>query len=152
MSQVREFKVFRIINGIVIDHVPHWGAFNVLEILGLRGTDSLVTVGFGMGSDKMERKDLVKVENRELTTQDINKIALVAPDATINRVRDNQVVEKFKVRLPDRIEGMVKCANSGCITHTEPAPAKFTTAGRSPAQLRCHYCQYVSVGDEIELI
>lgn len=148
----REFKVFRIENGIVIDHVPHWNAFKVLEILGLRNTDSLVTVGFGMASDKMGRKDLVKVENRELTAADINRIALVAPQATINRIRDSVIVDKFKVVLPDSIEGLVRCCNPGCITHVEPAPPRYKTLAREPVGLRCHYCLHVTSADDLELL
>lgn len=151
-TPAREFKVFRIQNGIVIDHVPHWSAFKVLEILGLRGTDSLVTVGFGMASDKMGRKDLVKVENRELTAKDINKIALVAPNASINVIHDSVIVEKFKVRLPKQIEGLVKCCNPGCITHSEPAPPRYKTLAREPLGLRCHYCLHVTTTDNLELL
>jgi len=151
-SPERTFKVFRIQNGIVIDHVPHWSAFKVLDILGLRGTDSLVTVGFGMASDKMGRKDLVKVENGELTVKDINKIALVAPQASINRIQDSVIVEKFKVRLPDQIRGLVRCCNPGCITQEEPAPTRFTTLEREPVRLRCHYCLQVTSSGNLELI
>jgi aspartate carbamoyltransferase regulatory subunit len=148
----RTFKVFRIENGTVIDHVPHWSAFKVLEILGLRGTDSLVTVGFGMYSDEMGRKDLVKVENRELTAKDINKIALVAPNASINRIQDSVIIEKFKVRLPDEIEGLVRCCNPGCITHGEPAPPRYKTLAREPVRLRCHYCLHVTGSGNLELL
>ncbi len=151
-AEQREFKVFRIQNGIVIDHIPPWGAFKVLDILGLRGTDSLVTVGFGMASDKMDRKDLVKVENRDLTTDDIHKIALVAPQASINRIQDSVIVEKFKVRLPDTIEGLVRCCNPGCITHTEPAPERYRTLERAPLRLRCHYCLHVTNDQTLELL
>ncbi len=148
----REFKVFRIENGIVIDHVPHWSAFKVLDILGLRGTDSLVTVGFGMESDQMGRKDLVKVENRELTARDIHRIALVAPQATINRIRESVIVDKFKVKLPRSIEGLIRCPNVSCITHVEPAPSKFTTRSRDPLELICHYCHAVTDKENLEFL
>lgn len=151
-TPAREFKVFRIENGIVIDHVPHWSAFKVLDILGLRDTDSLVTVGFGMASDKMGRKDLVKVENRELTANDINKIALVAPQASINLIRDSVIFEKFKVRLPSTLEGLVRCCNPGCITHSEPAPARYRTLSREPLRLRCHYCLHITTSETLELL
>ncbi len=146
----RQFRVFRIENGIVIDHIPHWNAYKVLDILRLRGTDSLVTVGFGMNSDKMGRKDLVKVENRELTARDINRIALVAPEATINRIQESQIVDKFKVRLPDQVT-LVKCSNPGCITHAERVPGLHYTVSRTPVTLRCHYCLHIA-SDPFELL
>ncbi|MBI3929454.1 MAG: aspartate carbamoyltransferase regulatory subunit [Armatimonadetes bacterium] len=148
----REYKVYRIENGIVIDHVVHWGAYKVIEILGLRGQDSLVTVGFGLTSDKMGKKDLLKVENLNLTQEDINRIAIVAPTATINRVEGARIVDKFTVRLPDRFEGLIRCANPACITRHEPVPPRFLTLARSPVVLRCHYCTHVSQGDEIEVL
>lgn len=148
----REYKVFRIDNGIVVDHIPHWGAYKVLDILGLRGTDSLVTVGFGLQSGKMGQKDLLKVENLELTSRDINRIALAAPNATINRIRESRIVDKFKVRLPDQVEGLVRCANPGCITHNEPAPPLHYTLGRTPPALKCHYCLHIVRGGELELL
>lgn len=148
----REYKVYRIDDGIVIDHIAHWGAYKVIEILGLRGKDPLVTVGFGLASKKMGQKDLMKVENLMLTQADINRIAIVAPVATINRVENSRIVEKFNVRLPDQIEGLVRCDNPGCITRHEPVPPRFTTLGRDPVVLRCHYCTHVSQGDEIEVL
>ncbi len=148
----REFKVFRIDNGIVIDHLPHWSAYKVLDILGLRGTDSLVTVGFGLQSDKMGQKDLMKVENLTLTAQDVNRIALVAPNATINRIENSEIVDKFKVLLPDRLEGLVRCPNPGCITHTEPAPARHLTLQRTPLALQCHYCLSIIREADLELL
>ncbi len=148
----REFKVYRIENGIVIDHIPHWGAYKVIEILGLQGQEPLVTVGFGLASQKMGKKDLLKVENLSLTQEDINRIAIVAPSATINRVEDSRIVDKFKVRLPDEIYGLVRCANPGCITRHEPAPPRFVTLRRHPVVLRCHYCSHVVGGEDIEVL
>lgn len=148
----REFKVFRIVNGTVIDHIPHWGAYQVLDLLGLRGTDLLVTVGFGLNSAKLGRKDLLKVENRELTQDEIDRIALVAPHATIDLIRDSRIVDKFKVRLPDEFTGLARCANHGCITRHEPVPPRFRTLEREPVRLQCHYCTAITEGDDLELL
>lgn len=147
----REYKVFRIENGTVIDHMPHWTASRVLELLGLAGSDSLVTVGFGLQSDKMGRKDLLKVENRELTQQEINRIALVAPQATINLIRNGENLQKFTVELPDEFTGLARCGNLGCITRHEAVPTRFSTVSREPVALRCHYCSFVTPGNELEL-
>lgn len=148
----REFKVYRIDDGTVIDHIPHWQALRVIDILGLEGSDSLVTVGFGFKSEHMGRKDLLKVENRRLTSQEIHRIALVAPQATINLIQDAQVTEKFRVRLPDEVRNLVRCSNPGCITRHEPVPTRFQTLQREPrVRLECHYCQQITADDEIEL-
>jgi aspartate carbamoyltransferase regulatory subunit len=148
----RQFKVYRITNGTVIDHIPHWQAFKVIEILGVRDTESLVTAGFGLPSGKFGRKDLLKIENFDLTEADLNRIALVAPQATINIIRNSRVVHKFTVRLPEVLEGLVRCPNLGCITRHEPVPGRFHTLQRQPVLLRCHYCQQLIEGQDLELL
>lgn len=148
----REFKVYRIENGTVIDHIPHWRAYQVLEILGLRDGDDLVTVGFGLRSQKMGRKDLLKVENRELTPSEIDRISLVAPQATIDVIRASRIVDKRKVRLPDEFDGLVRCGNLGCITRHEPVPPRFRTLDRTPVRVECRYCAHVTEGDDLEVL
>ena len=148
----REYKVYRIHNGTVIDHIPAWQALRVIGILELEGSESLVTVGFGLKSGQRGRKDLLKVENRELTQEEIHRIALVAPHATINLIRDSRITQKFSVRLPDEFTGVARCANLGCITRHEPVPTRFRTIERKPpVQLLCYYCGQISVGEDIEI-
>lgn len=148
----REYRVYRIENGTVIDHIPHWRAYQVLDILELRGADSLVTVGFGLRSDAMGRKDLVKIDDRELTQDEIDRLALVAPYATINLIRSSKIADKKKVRLPDEFTGLTRCANRGCITRHEPVPTRFRTLEREPVRLQCYFCLQITDGEEIELI
>lgn len=149
----REYKVYRIQNGTVIDHIPHWRALRVIDLLGLQGQSSLVTVGFGLKSAQLGRKDLLKVENRELTPEEINRIALVAPNATINLVHDSRITHKRKVRLPDEFVGLTRCANHGCITRHEPVPPRFKTLQRKPpVRLLCYYCQQETAGGDIDFI
>ena len=148
----REFKVFQIQDGTVIDHIPHWKSLQVIELLDLRHRDSLVTIGIGLNSDKMGKKDLLKIEGRELTESDVNRLALVAPDATINLIRGSRKVSKNKVQIPDRIDRLVRCSNAGCITRHETVPTRFETECRAPLRLRCHYCRWLSQGEDIELL
>ena len=82
----------------------------------------------------------------------MHKLALVAPQATINLIRNSVRVEKLKVRVPDRIEGLVRCPNTGCITRHEYVPTRFDTLSREPLQLRCYYCNVSFQGDEVELL
>ena len=149
---MREYKVYRIENGTVIDHIPHWNSLKVLDLLGLRQSLDLVTLGIGLDSRHMGLKDLVKVENREVSQSELNKLALVAPQATINLIRNSQRVEKLKVRVPDRIEGLVRCPNSGCITRHEYVPTRFDTLSREPLELCCYYCNVTFHGNEVELL
>ncbi|CAN0487855.1 unnamed protein product, partial [Phaeothamnion confervicola] len=111
-----------------------------------------VTIGIGLNSGKMGKKDLLKIEGRDLSESEIDRLALVAPDATINLIRDSQRVNKLNVKLPDRIDRIVRCSNVGCITRHEDVPTRFMTISRTPVQLRCHYCSWITQGEDIELL
>ena len=141
---MRELKITPIRNGTVIDHIGNGLALDVLRILGVRKLerDSTVSVALHVRSGKLGWKDIVKVENIELTPRTVNAIALIAPTATISIIRDFHVREKHPVDLPDRIVGVLKCPNPSCITNqSEPVESDFEVAGRKPVVLRCAYCE-----------
>jgi aspartate carbamoyltransferase regulatory subunit len=139
---MKEFKVMPIKNGTAIDHITPGMALKVLKILGITGTkESIVSVAINVPSGKCERKDIVKIENRELKPHEINKIALIAPYATFNIIRDFNVDKKHKVELPDLIEGIVRCENPNCISNkSEPISPKCIVTSKTPVTLRCFYC------------
>jgi aspartate carbamoyltransferase regulatory subunit len=142
MAEV-ELKVKPIRNGTVIDHIAGGQALNVLKILGISGTtDATVSVVMNVESRKLGKKDIVKVEDRELKEEEVNRIALIAPDATINIIRDFLVVEKHLVDLPDLIMGVVRCQNPSCISNTEePIKSRMLVKAKNPVMLRCVYCE-----------
>jgi aspartate carbamoyltransferase regulatory subunit len=83
----------------------------------------------------------VKIEGRELNPQEVHKIALLAPHATINIIRDYKVTRKQEVKLPSSIENIIRCANPACISNSsEPVKAKFYVECEEPLLLKCHYC------------
>lgn len=140
----KELKVVPIKNGTVIDHITAGQALNVLKILEINArTDAVVSVVMNVRSKKMGRKDIVKVEDRELKPEEVDKIALIAPNATINIIRDSEVIEKHKVYLPKSIEGIIRCANPNCISNAEREPviSKFITVSENPPLFRCFYCE-----------
>ena len=88
-------------------------------------------------------KDIVKVENRELEEEEVDRISLIAPNATINIIRDFEVIEKYRVDLPEKLVGVVKCGNPNCISNTnEPVISRFIV-NKKPVELRCIYCDHV---------
>ncbi|MBN1455236.1 MAG: aspartate carbamoyltransferase regulatory subunit [Methanomicrobia archaeon] len=140
----KELKVVPISNGTVIDHITAGQALNVLKILGIHaGTDAALSVAMNVRSKQMGRKDIVKVEDRELKPEEVDKIALIAPNATINIIRESEVVEKHKVFLPQSIEGIIRCANPNCISNVErePVVSRFITISEQPLRFRCVYCE-----------
>jgi len=142
----KELKIVPIKNGTVIDHITAGQALNVLKILEINGrTDAVVSVVINVRSKKMGRKDIVKVEDRELKPDEVDKIALIAPNATINIIQDSEVAGKHKVYLPESIEGIIRCANPNCISNAEKEPvmSKFVTVSENPPQFRCFYCERI---------
>lgn len=142
MTEV-ELKVRPIKSGTVIDHIEGGQALNVLKILGISGTtDATVSVIMNVASEKLGKKDIVKVEDRELKETEVDRIALIAPDATINIIRDHKVVEKHVVELPDLIIGVVRCQNPSCISNSsEPIKSRMLVKVKNPVVLRCVYCE-----------
>ncbi len=143
---MKELKIQPIRNGTVIDHIDTGMSLNVLRILGITGenVNSTISVVMHVRSKKEEWKDIVKIEDRELYAKEVDRIALIAPGATINIIRDYNVAEKRKVKIPDLVRGIVRCANPNCITNSnEPAESIFSVFRERPLSLKCHYCDRV---------
>lgn len=143
-KEVKEFKVTPIKNGTVIDHITCNMALKVLNILGITegGVNSTVSVLMHVPSGKAGWKDVVKIEDRELDAKEVDKIALIAPFASINIIRNYNVAEKHRVELPEFVKGIVKCSNYNCITNLqEPVESKFEVISHDPPNLKCWYCE-----------
>ena len=138
-------------NGVVIDHIPAGRALVVLKILGLTGREGLtITIAMNVESRKMGRKDIVKIADRELKPEEVDKIALIAPNATLNIIRNYEVVEKHRVKPPALIRGILRCPNPTCVTNTrEPVEPVFVLVRETPVRLRCSYCDEVIEMDNI---
>jgi aspartate carbamoyltransferase regulatory subunit len=136
----QELRVSKIRDGTVVDHIAAGQALNVLAILGI-DTDSGETVSVGMRvpSDRLGSKDIVKVEGRELSQDEVDVLSLIAPAATINIVREFDVVEKHRVERPDVVAGILSCPNHHCITtEDEPVESRFDVLDDA---IRCQYCE-----------
>ena len=144
-------RVSKIKDGTVIDHITAGHALEVLKILGITDhVKSVVTVGINVPSKTFGLKDMVKIEGRELKTQEVDKIALLAPHASINIIRNYKVVDKQIVKLPQKILEAVKCANPACISNSkEPVKSTFYVDNEEPLRLRCHYCGYIMERQDI---
>lgn len=141
--------VRRIKNGTVIDHIDGGEALNVIRILGISGTTGeALSIATNVPSKHMgSTKDIVKISNRELSKEEVDRIALISPNATINIIRNFKVCEKKGVEIPTVIEGSVRCPNPGCITRTnEPIRTRFAVLPDGKG-LRCAYCDSVITKD-----
>lgn len=147
----RELRVSKIKDGTVIDHISGGYALDVVKILGITGKEKRVmTIAINVPSKRFGVKDIVKIEGRALNSGEVNRIALVAPHASINIIRDYRVVEKLEVKLPSVIEGIVKCVNPVCISNSdEPISSKFYVESADPLVLKCHYCGYIQEKNDV---
>ncbi len=152
MNKHKELKVSAIKDGTVIDHIPASNLFKVISILGLDKMSNQMTFGTNLESRKLGHKSIIKVADKFFADEEINKIALVAPQAKLNIIRDYEVVEKRVVEIPDEVVGYVKCFNPKCITNNEAMCTRFTLVHKSPLELRCHYCEKVTCEEHLQII
>jgi aspartate carbamoyltransferase regulatory subunit len=142
MTDKEALRVSKIENGTVIDHVAAGQALNVLAILGIDGLgEDVLSIGMNVPSDRLGRKDVVKIEGRELSQSELDVLSLIAPAATINIIRNYDVVDKHRVERPDRVTGVLRCPNHNCITtEDEPVASEFDVLDDG---VRCEYCDTI---------
>jgi aspartate carbamoyltransferase regulatory subunit len=140
--QESELIVRRIKEGTVIDHIDQSKGLQVLNALGIDGRDgSVITVALNVPSGKYKKKDIIKVENRFLKDDDTNKLAVIAPKATVNIIKDYKLVEKRRVSLPNEIDRIFRCSNPECITNsTEHIESVMDVIDKEGLVLKCRYC------------
>ena len=151
MKEEKLMVVSAIKDGTVIDHVPAKNLFKAISILGLDKIDTQITFGTNLDSQRMGSKAIIKLSDVFFPDEDINKIALVAPQAKLNIIRNYKVVEKRLVEVPDQIIGFVKCYNPQCITNHEDITTKFQVVSKSEVTLRCCYCEKLVFQEHIEI-
>ena len=154
MEKRKELIVSAIENGTVIDHIPADKVFQVVKILGLDKVSNPVYFGTNVESKKYGTKGFIKVSDKTFAPEDVNKIALVAPTASIIEIKDYEVVNKMTVQIPDQIEKIVRCFNPNCVTNKEhDIPTKFRVKYvDGKLRLVCHYCEKYTSEENIEFI
>ncbi len=147
MSETTNDKLLveAIDNGTVIDHIAPGQAMNILRLFNFLGKHNQITVGFYLPSGHMGSKDIIKIKDVTFSPSETEQLAILAPDATVNSIKDYKVVDKYNLRLPNEIKGAFECPNSNCITHVEkgaqPRFKIFMEDGH--VMMRCHYCERV---------
>ena len=150
MKEEKLMKVSAIKDGTVIDHIPAKNLFKAISILGLDKIDTQITFGTNLESKRLGSKAIIKLSDVFFRDEDINKIALVAPLANLNIIRNYEVIEKRSVVVPDQIIGFVKCYNPQCITNHE-ITSRFQVISKSEVTLRCCYCEKLVFQEDIDI-
>lgn len=148
----KELAVAALENGTVIDRIPSEQLFKVVSMLKLDTIANSITIGNNLGSKKIGKKGIIKVADYFFKDEEINKIALIAPDATINVIRNYKVVEKYSITLHETLRGIVRCNNPKCISNNEPMETVFHVTRREPLEVTCRYCNRSMNAQEIEIL
>lgn len=145
LMEQSELMVRRIKEGTVIDHIDEGKGLQVLNALRIDGKDgSLITIALNVPSGKFKKKDIIKVENKFLKDDDTNKIAVIAPKATINMIKDYKLVEKRRVSLPNEIDKIFRCSNPDCVTNSaEHIESIMDVIDKEGTVLKCRYCSRI---------
>ena len=141
----KELVVSALENGTVLDHIPADNVYKALDILNLKGVESQITIGINLASKLYGRKGIIKIADKFFEDEELNKLALIAPKATVNVIRDFKVVEKKKLVMPEEIHGIAKCRNPKCVTNHQPISTWFKTIEEgNEISLLCHYCEKIT--------
>lgn len=125
-------------NGYVIDHIPAGKGMKVYEILNLSKLSCQVAIITNAKSKKNEIKDIIKIN--ELINLDLDVIAYIAPQATVNVIKNSERVEKRKLSMPTELKNVVRCQNPRCICNNESIDHIFTLTD-DKGTYRCLYCE-----------
>ncbi|MDR0368789.1 MAG: aspartate carbamoyltransferase regulatory subunit [Bacteroidales bacterium] len=148
----KELVVSAIKNGTVIDHIPADKLFQVIRALDLKDCPDQILMGNNLTSSKLGKKGIIKCQDKFFKKDEINKIALITPQATLITIRNYDVVEKIRIGIPDTIEGMVQCYNPKCITNNEAVLPKFVVIDKEDIKLQCHYCRKITKKETITFL
>ncbi len=138
-----ELIVRALENGTVIDHIPSNRLFKVVSLLHLDETTDQITIGNNLRSEKLGTKGVLKIADRYLQPEELNKLAILAPNAHINIIKDFQVVEKVRLSMPDDIVDVLQCVNPMCVTNKEHVTTRFHLIDAEKGLVKCHYCERV---------
>lgn len=132
-------KIGMIENGINLDHMPQGSAWYIIRLLKLDSSKYPVGIGLNLVSQKLGRKDLVKIENYKLSSRELELVSVFAPGATYSEIENFKVVKKQQLELPNKIAELIVCPNHRCISHQHKS--LFLLYGNTINLIaECYYC------------
>ena len=144
-------EVSAIENGTVIDHIPADRLFDVMHLLGLDKISNRITFGTNLASKRIGTKAIIKISDMRISSDEISKIIVFAPNSKISYIDNFKIVEKVEVSVPEIIVGNVMCANPMCITNHQPILTKFEVINSDNLSIKCHYCEKVTYKEQFKI-
>ena len=141
MSEDKRREIPDIREGTVIDHIPSHATTKVMEILNLDNHNHVISMGNNLESNKMGKKGIIKVDGKFITEEEANKITIIAPTATVSIIKEFKVDKKIQLKLPKRIDKIIKCENLNCITNIQNVETRFNVIKEDPLTIKCEYCE-----------
>ena len=138
--------------GTVIDHIPSDKLFAVVSLLHLDKLKNRIIIGFNLNSEKIGKKSIIKVSDKYFSSEELNQLSVLAPNVTLNIIKEYEIIEKYKVEMPDELNGIIKCANPKCITNNEPMTTRFKIINKQKGIIRSLYCEKNQIIDPEKLI
>lgn len=150
---MQPYRIFEIRQGTVIDHLVPGSGSDIIRLLGLNRQGLVVTLGMNLPSKKLKGpKDIVKIERQILNQEELERIAIVSPGATVSFIDQGKVVKKIKIILPAEIVNSVFCPNRQCISRSEPVESKFIQVSKGAEVYRCYFCEREFTRQELLMI
>lgn len=126
--------------GVVIDHIEAGGAMKIYEYLNLEKLDCSVAIIKNAKSNKMGKKDIIKIEGP--IRVDLDMLGVLDPNLTLDIIEDGKIIEKRNPNLPQQVTGIIRCKNPRCITSIEQElPHRFRLTNKEKGIYRCIYCE-----------
>lgn len=141
--QINKLQVEAIKSGSVIDHIPAHIGFKLLSLFRFTETEKRITIGLNLPSKKIGKKDIIKIEDTFLSDDQINQLAIYAPCATVNYIEKYNLVGKIFPTLPKKIDRILICPNSNCVSHSHCITSSFIFKKdiNNEINLKCQYCE-----------
>jgi len=148
----KELNISAIKDGTVVDHIPSNSTLKVVDILDLKGIRGIISIATNLTSKTMGKKGIIKISSKNLTKEEVDKIALIAPNATVNIIKNYNVDKKINVTIPLTIKKIIKCSNPNCVSNSEKdVTSIFSVLIKDPLKVRCHYCERDMDKEDISL-
>lgn len=149
-STTKTLSVTALKDGTVIDHIPAGQALRIIRLLNIAGNYQRITLGLNLPSKRLHFKDMIKIENKVLSEKEANEITVLAPKATINIIKDFNVIKKISTSLPETIIAIFTCPNLACITQTESVNSHFLLEEYGQKiKLICKFCEKAFDRDQV---
>lgn len=137
-------EITSIEKGIVIDHIPSGYGIKLFNYLHLDHADFTVALINNAYSEKMGRKDIIKINNN--IDVDIDFLGLISPDITINVIDSGKIIRKVKLKVPSRVVNIIRCKNPRCVTSVENyVDHIFHLVDSEKRSYRCEYCDDIVI-------